>query len=69
MQRIMKPNEMQRIVAAELARLLEDVGLPGFYGVATLILSLQDGHLQHLRVATERMVRPAKVKAANQDSR
>lgn len=55
-----KHQEWQQLLAAELRQLIEEVGRRGYYGTATLTLSLQDGHLQHLRVATERMVRPSK---------
>ena len=41
----------------EFARLLAAVGVRGFHGTATIAVSLQDGHIQNLRVSTERMVR------------
>lgn len=42
---------------AEFARLLQAVQLRGYYGTATLTVSLQDGCVQHLRISTERMVK------------
>lgn len=40
-----------------LAELLATATRRGFYGSATLTLSLQDGHIQHVKVATERMLK------------
>ncbi|MAT73055.1 MAG: hypothetical protein CMJ58_26525 [Planctomycetaceae bacterium] len=41
----------------EFARMLSAVSVTGFHGTATVAVSLQDGHIQHLRVSTERMVK------------
>ncbi len=41
---------------AEFAKLLA-AETRGFHGTASITLSVQDGHIQHLRVAVERMVR------------
>ncbi len=42
---------------AEFARLVEAAQSRGFYGTASLTLVVQDGHIQHLKVAVERMVK------------
>jgi len=47
----------QRLPARELQRLLMSVSQRGFHGTATLTVSLQDGHVQHVRVASEQVVR------------
>jgi len=42
---------------AEFAKLLAAAETKGFHGTASITLSVQDGHIQHLRVAVDRMVR------------
>ena len=42
---------------AEFAKLLAAAETRGFHGMASITLSVQDGHIQHLRVAVDRMVR------------
>jgi hypothetical protein len=42
---------------AEFAKLLAAAETRGFHGTASLTVSVQDGHIQHLRVSVERMVR------------
>ena len=42
---------------AEFAKLLAAAETRGFHGTASITLSVQDGHIQHLRVAVDRMVR------------
>jgi hypothetical protein len=42
---------------AELAKLLADASRRGFYGEAGITLSVQDGRIQHIRVAMEKMVK------------
>jgi hypothetical protein len=42
---------------AEFAKLLAAAQTRGFYGTASLTLNLQDGHIQHLRVSMDRMVK------------
>jgi hypothetical protein len=42
---------------AELAKLLADASRRGFYGQAGITLSVQDGRIQHIRVAIERMIK------------
>lgn len=41
----------------EFARLLVDASKRGFHGTAGITLSLQDGHIQHLKVHMEKMVK------------
>jgi hypothetical protein len=49
-------NMIQRVEQA-LAKLLADASRRGFYGEAGLTLSVQDGRIQHIRVAVERMIK------------
>jgi hypothetical protein len=42
---------------AEFLKLLCAAETRGFHGTASITVSVQDGHIQHLRVAVERMVR------------
>jgi hypothetical protein len=49
-------NKIQQLEAA-LAKLLAESSQRGFYGEAALTLSVQDGHIQHIRVAIERMIK------------
>jgi hypothetical protein len=49
-------NKIQQIEAA-LAKLLADSSQRGFHGEAALTLIVQDGHIQHIRVAIERMIK------------
>jgi len=39
------------------ARLMADASRRGFYGTAAVTLSVQDGRIQHIRVAMERMIK------------
>lgn len=52
-----RSQERREQAAQEFARLLAAVAVRGFYGTATVAVTLQDGHIQHLRVSTERMVK------------
>jgi len=59
----MKPNKIEQ-AEREFAKLLVATSQRGFYGEASITLSLQDGHLQHVKIATERVERlEAKSKA------
>jgi hypothetical protein len=49
-------NMMERVEQA-LAQLVADASRRGFYGEAGLTLSVQDGRIQHIRVAIERMIK------------
>jgi hypothetical protein len=42
---------------AEFTKLLSAAETRGFHGTASITVSVQDGHIQHLRVAVDRMVR------------
>jgi hypothetical protein len=52
---VVPPN---RIVQAEaaFAKLVAEASQRGFYGTASLVLSIQDGRIQHIRVATEKKI-------------
>lgn len=53
-----KPKASKRDQAqAEFAKLLAAAETRGFHGTASITLVVQDGHIQHLRVAVERMIR------------
>lgn len=49
-------NMIDRVEQA-LAQLLADASRRGFYGEAGLTLSVQDGRIQHIRVAVEKMIK------------
>jgi uncharacterized protein with FMN-binding domain len=49
-------NKIQQAEAA-FAQLMADASRRGFYGTAGLTLSIQDGRIQHIRVAVERMIK------------
>ncbi|MGI9457217.1 MAG: hypothetical protein ACR2NU_11695 [Aeoliella sp.] len=51
-----KPNKAQQAQNA-FAKLLADVSRRGFHGTAGIALVMQDGHIQHLRVSVEEMVK------------
>jgi hypothetical protein len=53
--RLESPKHSQ--AQAEFAKLLSAAETRGFHGTASITLSIQDGHIQHLRVAVDRMVR------------
>ena len=57
--RIPKTPQNQKVQQAEaaLAKLLADSAQRGFFGEAVLTLSVQDGVVQHIRVALERMIK------------
>jgi hypothetical protein len=52
-------TEGNKVHQAEEAflRLLADTSRRGFYGTAGLTLSIQDGRIQHIRVALEKMIK------------
>ena len=54
-----KASERGRVCDAQaaFADLLIDSSRPGFYGTVSLTLRVQDGFIQHVSVATERVVR------------
>lgn len=49
-------NKIQQVETA-LTKLLADSSQRGFYGEAAITLSVQDGVIQHIRVAMERMIK------------
>jgi hypothetical protein len=49
-------NMIDRVEKA-LAQLLADASRRGFYGEAGITLSIQDGRIQHIRVALERLIK------------
>jgi hypothetical protein len=49
-------NMIQRVEQA-FAQLLADASRRGFYGQAGLTLNVQDGRIQHIRLAIERMIK------------
>ena len=49
-------NKIEQVEKA-LAKLLADASRRGFYGEAGITLSVQDGRIQHIRVAIERMIK------------
>jgi len=57
--RVQKPAQVTKIeqLEAALAKLVADSSQRGFYGEAGLTLSVQDGVIQHIRVAIERMIK------------
>jgi hypothetical protein len=53
-----KPKVNQRARAeAEFAKLLAAAETRGFYGTASITVSVQDGCIQHLRIAVDRLVK------------
>ena len=57
--RVQTTPQMNKIAQVEtaLAKLLADSSQRGFYGEAGITLSVQDGVIQHIRVAVERMIK------------
>lgn len=51
-----RPNKVEQVQLA-FARLIAEVSKSGFYGTAGLTLSIQDGKIQHFRIASERMIK------------
>jgi hypothetical protein len=51
-----KVNKAEQAETA-FAKLLADASRRGFYGTAGLTLAIQDGHIQHIRVMMERMIK------------
>jgi hypothetical protein len=49
-------NKIDQIEAA-LAKLIAEASRRGFYGEAGLTLNVQDGSIQHFRVAMERLIK------------
>lgn len=53
---VTKPSKAQ-LAQQEFAKLLASSSKRGFHGTAGITLSIQDGHIQHLKVNVERMIR------------
>lgn len=53
---VLKPSKAEQ-AQQEFAKLLSSASARGFHGTAGITLSIQDGHIQHLKVNVERMVR------------
>jgi hypothetical protein len=51
-----KANKAEQASAA-FAQLMAEASRRGYYGTAGLTLSIQDGRIQHIRVAMERMIK------------
>ena len=51
-----KTNKRQQ-AQDEFARLLDAAQARGFYGTASITVIVQDGAIQHLKVAVDRMIR------------
>ena len=41
----------------EFAKLLSAAETRGFHGTASITVSVQDGHIQHLKVSVDRMIK------------
>lgn len=53
-----KPKSSPRAKAeAEFAKLLAAVESRGFYGTASITVNVQDGAIQHLRIAIDKLVK------------
>ena len=57
--RVQTTPQLNKVEQAEtaLAKLIADSSQRGFYGEAGITLSVQDGRIQHIRVALERMIK------------
>ncbi|TWT30340.1 hypothetical protein KOR34_48980 [Posidoniimonas corsicana] len=42
---------------AVLAEMLTKVARPGYFGAATMTVTLQDGHVQQVKVTTEKQIK------------
>jgi uncharacterized protein with FMN-binding domain len=51
------PTNKAEQAESAFAQLMADASQRGFYGTAGLTLSIQDGRIQHIRVAVERMIK------------
>lgn len=48
-----------RLAEAEsaFAQVVADASQRGFYGTTGLVLSVQDGHIQHVKISIEKMIK------------
>lgn len=51
------PRGKAEVAKAAFGRMLGELSRRGYYGSVTLTLSVQDGAIQHVRVATDQMVK------------
>ncbi len=52
-----KTNDKHQQAELEFAKMIENVGVRGFHGTASVTVNVQDGHIQYTRVIVDRMVR------------
>ncbi len=52
-----KSTDKRSQAEAEFAKLMDNIAVRGFHGTASVTVAVQDGHVQHTRVAVERMVK------------
>jgi hypothetical protein len=50
------PNKVDQAEAA-FAQIMAEAARRGFYGTAGVTLAVQDGRIQHIRIAVERMIK------------
>ncbi len=50
-------RDKRRQAEQEFAKVLENVGVRGFHGTASVTVNVQDGHIQYTRVIVDRMVK------------
>ncbi len=50
-------SDKRAVATSEFQKLIENACVAGFHGSASVTITVQDGHIQHTRVAVERMVR------------
>jgi hypothetical protein len=48
---------MRKQIEKAVAQMVADASHRGFHGSATLVLSIQDGTIQNVRVAVERLIK------------
>ena len=51
------PNDKCRKAEAEFAKMIANVCGRGFYGSASVTVTVQDGHIQYTRVVVDRVVK------------
>jgi hypothetical protein len=51
-------NPWRERAAAEFAKLLAVAEARGFYGTASLTLTVQDGAIQHFRITVDKLIKP-----------
>lgn len=56
-QAVMEKEERDVRVQTAFEQVLKQALRRGFYGTAGIVVSVQDGHVQHIRMNVERMVK------------